>query len=627
MEGFVHLRRGLFRFLQYFFNLNFALAYISIHSRSKSVKRQKKQSPAVRGRNAAEDASTGKQSSPAPNAPAGFLRQNAGRLIILAAITFIAYIPAIGANYIWDDDHYVTQNHTLQSLEGMGRIWLEPEASPQYYPLVFSSFWLEHHLWGLNPAGYHVVNVLLHICVACFLFYVLEYLDVCGACLAALVFALHPVNVETVAWISERKNVLSGFFYMSSAVFFLRFLRAGDAPGNGYGNEQWRYYLAGMVLFICALLSKTVTCTLPVALIVALWWKRGRITRKEAFSLVPPLIVGAAMGLLTAWLERSHVGAQGAAWGLSIIGRFLVAGRALCFYMWKLLCPVNLIFNYPHWNVDERAWWQYLYPIAAAAVFLLLWLKRDRFGRGPLAASLFFAVTLFPALGFINVFPFRYSYVADHFQYLAGIGPIAFIAAAAYRMVSGYSPRKKRCLAAVAALVLVVLAGKTWVQGYAYADSWTLWNDTLRKNPESALAHNNIGSNLSRQGKHQEAMAHFTEALRIMPDSERAHYNLGVELALMGRTREAMQHYREALRIYPRDAQTLNNVGSILMQEGRSDEAIECWKRAVDEQPNYLGAHYNLMIAYKAIGDRESALREYARIKHLDPDYQGLLVF
>ena len=337
--------------------------------------------------------------------------------------------------------------------------------------------------------------------------------------------------------------------------------------------------------------------------------------------MVPPLIVGAAMGLLTAWIERSHVGAQGANWGISITGRFLVAGRALCFYMWKLLWPVNLIFNYPHWNVDDRVWWQYLYLISTAALFLLLWLKRDRLGRGPLAASLFFAVTLFPALGFINVFPFRYSYVADHFQYLASIGPIAFIAAAAYRMVSGYSQRKKRCFLAAAAVVLVVLAGKTWVQGYAYADSPTLWNDTLRKNPESALAHNNIGSNLSREGKHQEAIAHFTEALRIMPGSERAHYNLGVELASMGRTGEAMQHYREALRISPRDAQTLNNVGTILMEEGRSDEAIQCWKRAVDSQPDYIGAHLNLMIAYQATGDRESAMREYARIKDLDPDY------
>ncbi len=461
------------------------------------MKRQKKQSPAVRGRSAAGDASTGKQFPPAPDAPAGFLRQNAVRLIILAAITFIAYIPAIGGQYIWDDDLYVTQNHTLQSLEGMGRIWLEPGASPQYYPLVFTSFWLEHHLWGLNPAGYHIVNVLLHICVACFLFYVLQYLDVPGAWLATLVFALHPVNVETVAWISERKNVLSAFFYMLSAIAFLRFYGVGE-PGPSFSRKAakprkkkilsgWKtklrtassskgvnggeetpvassflflrgsscsdddpssrgnllYYCAGVLLFCCALLSKTVTCTLPVALVLVLWWKRGRVTRKEALSLVPPLFAGAAMGLLTAWLERSHVGAQGAAWGLSITGRFLVAGRALCFYMWKLLCPVNLIFNYPHWNVDERAWWQYLFPIAAAALFLLLWLKRDRFGRSPLAASLFFAVTLFPALGFVNVFPFRYSYVADHFQYLAGIGPIAFIAAAAYRAVSGYSPLQK----------------------------------------------------------------------------------------------------------------------------------------------------------------------------------------
>lgn len=585
------------------------------------MKRQKKQSSAIGGGCVAGDASTRKQSPQAADTRAGFLRQNAGRLIILAAITFFAYIPAIGGHYIWDDDQYVTQNHTLQSAQGLGRIWLEPEATPQYYPLVFSSFWLEHHLWGLNPAGYHVVNVLLHICVAGLLFYILQYLHVPGAWLAALIFALHPVHVETVAWISERKNVLSGLFYMGSAVFFLRFFRAGDAPGSDHGDEQWRHYLAGMVLFICALLSKTVTCTLPVALIVVLWWKKGRITRKEAFSMVPPIIVGAAMGLLTAWIERSHVGAQGANWGISITGRFLVAGRALCFYLWKLLWPLNLMFNYPHWNVDDRVWWQYLYLISTAALFLLLWLKRDRLREGPPGGLAFFAVTLFPALGFINVFPFRYSYVADHFQYLASIGPIAFIAAAAYRMVSGHSQRKKRCFLAAAAVVLVVLAGKTWVQGYAYADSPTLWNDTLRKNPESALAHNNIGSNLSREGKHQEAIAHFTAALRIMPGSERAHYNLGVELASMGRTGEAMEHYREALRISPRDAQTLNNVGTLLMVEGRSDEAIEHWKRAVDSQPDYIGAHLNLMIAYQATGDRESAMREYARIKDLDPDY------
>ncbi|MGO9376395.1 MAG: tetratricopeptide repeat protein [Syntrophobacteraceae bacterium] len=243
------------------------------------------------------------------------------------------------------------------------------------------------------------------------------------------------------------------------------------------------------------------------------------------------------------------------------------------------------------------------------------------FRAGPFVGLAFFAVTLFPALGFINVFPFRYSYVADHFQYLASIGPIAFIAAAAYRKVSVYSQRKKRCFLAAAAVVLVVLAGKTWVQGYAYADSWTLWNDTLRKNPESEIAHNNIGSDLSRQGKHQEAIAHFTEALRIMPGSVRAHYNFGVELALMGRTGEAMQHYREALRIYPRDSQTLNNMGTILMKEGKSDEAIQCWKLAVDARPEYVGAHFNLMTAYQVIGDRESAMREYARIKDLDPDF------
>ena len=368
------------------------------------------------------------------------------KISLLLAITVLSYTSALNCGYIWDDDSYVTENRNLTSVDGLVRIWTQPLASPQYYPLVFTTFWLERQGWGLNPFGYHLVNVLLHACVAGLLYYLLLCLEIPGAWLAALVFAVHPVNVETTAWITERKNLLSGFFYMLSAIALFRFYGVGRQPlsreaGSWSGHQKPRRKknqsqgkrgfpsdfdskgvdecaetpaVSSFLLRVlparltsvstivwagpCALLSKTVTCTLPVALLIVLWWKRGRIATWDALSLMPLFAVGAAMGLVTAWLERTHVGARGADWDLGFGYRVLVAGRALCFYAWKLLWPVNLSFNYEHWMIDGTIWWQYLYPLAAASVFIALWMAHGRIGRGPVAAALFFGASLFPAL-------------------------------------------------------------------------------------------------------------------------------------------------------------------------------------------------------------------------------------
>jgi tetratricopeptide (TPR) repeat protein len=588
------------------------------------------------------------------------------KVLLILGVTLLAYASALNGGYIWDDDLYLTDNNTLTSVHGLSRIWTVPHASPQYYPLVFTTFWLERHLWGLNPLGYHLVNVLLHACVACLLYYLLLSLEVPGAWFAALLFAIHPVNVETVAWISERKNVLSGFFYMLAAIALLKFYGLGGAekgqkepdnekpvpknlPQRRRGAEEnsaskksknnslvvrvenfssflrlsaplrWNLYFAGLLLFGCALLSKTVTCTLPVALLIVLWWKRGRVTRAEALSLTPLFVLGAGMGVLTAWLERTHVGAHGADWGLSLIERFLLAGRILCFYAWKLLWPVHLSFNYERWVVDSGVWTQYLYLPAVIAVMAALWAGRGRIGRGPLAAALFFVASLFPALGFFDVFPFRYSYVADHFLYLAGIGPITLAAAAASTYVLKHHGNRLMLFAGACVLVVMVLAVKTWRQGIIYADAWTLYNETLKENPGSPLAHNNIGSILSRQGRRQEAMAHFTEALKAQPNHEMPHYNLGVELAALGKIDEAIENYEEALRIRPDFERALNNLGSLLAQKGRLKEAVEHWTKAVEIDPDYTGAHYNLLLAYSQLGDSAAVRREYGRIKDLDP--------
>ena len=288
---------------------------------------------------------------------------------LLLLITLIAYIPAIQGGFVWDDNRYLTENQTLKSLQGLKKIWVNPNSTPQYYPLVFSTFWLEYRLWGLRPTGYHLVNVLLHALSTLLLYRLLLYLNLPGAWLAAAVFALHPVQVESVAWVTERKNVLSGFFYFASAFCLFRFF--GIAGEKKEKSGLW-WYCAGLLLFACALLSKTVTCTLPAAMLLVLWWKKDRLKGREVAALAPFFALGLLMGLATVWLEQQQVGAIGSEWNSSLGERFLIAGRALWFYLGKLVWPAELIFNYPRWQVDASVWWQYIYPAGGMFVVLLL---------------------------------------------------------------------------------------------------------------------------------------------------------------------------------------------------------------------------------------------------------------
>jgi len=502
-----------------------------------------------------------------------------GTLIVL--FVFLAYLPALRGGFIWDDDTYVTENATLHDLGGLQRIWFEASAEPQYYPMVFTTFWLEYHLWGLNPVGFHLINVLLHATAAILLWQVLLRLRIRGAWLAAVLFALHPIEVESVAWITERKNVLSAVFYFAAALAYLRFV--GLKESGGPNRLRWSWYLAALVLFVAALLSKTVTCSLPAALLLVSWWKKGRVPRVEILPLLPFFALGAGLGLMTAWIEKHYVGTQGAEWSLTFADRCLIAGRALWFYAGKLVWPAHLTFIYPRWNIEPGVWWQWLFPIAAAGVGAGLWLARRRIGREPLVAVLFFAGTLGPALSFVDVYPMRYSFVADHFQYLAGIGLIVLGAAVLNRV-----PR------VIPAMLVVLLGALTWQQAGIYRNPETLWRDTLAKNPDCWMAHNNLGLLLSDQGRIEEAMQHYHQSLQINPNNDEALYNLGVALAGEGRFDEAIENYRKAIQIDPNFGDALNNLGVALADEGRFDEAIKNYHRALQISPDFPRALNNL---------------------------------
>jgi hypothetical protein len=484
-----------------------------------------------------------------------------GAVIVLLVVA--AYVPALQSGYIWDDDVYVTNNPSLRSAEGLWSSWTHLNANVQYYPLVFTSFWLEYHLWQLAPAGYHAVNVALHLLNALLVWRILRQLGVPGGWLAAAVFALHPVHVESVAWITERKNVLSGFFYLGAMWTYLRFddaRRSTSSLGAGRTwSNVWALYALAALLFCCALLSKTVTAMLPVALLVIAWWKRGSLGKRDVMPLVPFLLVGAVMGSLTAWVERVQVGALGGDWDLSLIERFLVAGRAIWFYVGKLVLPANLTFSYPRWSIDAGTWWQFLLPASVIAATAVLYVTRDRIGRGPFAAAVFFIATLVPALGFFDVYPMRYSFVADHFQYLASLGPIvvvsSMLATAANRFTRAdvrFSARARRLMAlALVSPLLVTLAGLTWKQSSIYRNEETLWFDTIAKNPGSWMAYNNLGLYYFRQGEWGLALPRFRQSVTINPDNAEAHYNLALVLQGIGRDAEAESHFDTASRLRP----------------------------------------------------------------------------
>ena len=529
-------------------------------------------------------------------------------LLLLIAVIFV-YQPVWHGKPIWDDDAHLTPPG-LRSSQGLARIWIEPGATQQYYPLIHSIFWVEYKLWGDTTLGYHLINILLHAFSALLLWKILRRLQVPGAYLAAAIFALHPVCVESVAWISEIKNTLSGAFYLGAALVYLRFDR----------TRNWRFYFVTLGLFLLGLMSKTVIATLPAALLVVFWWQRGKLSwKQDVLPLIPFFLVGIGAGLFTAWVEWKFVGARGSGYNFSIIDRLLIAGRAIWFYLGKLVWPVDLAFIYPRWHVSQTVWWQYLFPITALLVSVGLWLLSRR-NRAPLAAWLFFVGTLFPALGFFNVYPFCYSFVADHFQYLAGIGPITLAAAGIAILFRTLMNKQQFLEPIVCGTLLLVLGVSSWRQSGMYTNIETLWRTTIAKNPNAFLAYNNLGNKLALQGKTPDAIAQFRRAIEIKPDYAEAHYNLAIVLDRQGKPDEAIDNYQKALEINPDFAAAHNNLGTALLNQGRLEEASEHYHQALDKDPAFAEAHSNLGFLLTKQGGTAEAIEEYRKAIELNPN-------
>ncbi len=540
----------------------------------------------------------------------------------LCAVVVLVYLPTIlHGGFIWDDPQHITANHTLRDLPGLLNLWIHPTSIPQYYPLVHTTFWIEYHLWGVHPAGYHIDNILLHALTAVLLWRALARLNVPGALIAAALFALHPIQVESVAWATERKNVLSAVFYLLS---FHAYLNWAGEDFSRPDRRQVKYLLA-MLLFVAALLSKSVTCSLPAAILLVIYWHNGRVRWRDVAPLIPFFIAGLAMALVTGTIERQHVGASGNEWNWSFGQRCLIASRALCFYVGKIFWPHPLIFIYPQWHelsITQHPW-LILFPAAVFAGILILWLGRSRLGRGPLVAGLFFAGTLLPALGFVNVFPMRYSFVADHFQYLASIGIFVLIGA----MLSHWHSTH-----AISLVVLITLSILTIRQQAMYRDALTLWRTTSEQNPSSWMVWGDLGdeyaerSNRDDESPAQRAQDHalatdaYARMLALAPDRGVSHWKWGITRESAGDPDGARREFEVALQLEPNAAPVLDSMGSVLIQLHKPQEAGDYFTRATHADPGYSLAHFHLGVALESAGDIDGAIHEYFAAFQANPD-------
>lgn len=501
----------------------------------------------------------------------------------LALLALFSYASSLSGGFLWDDDKYVVENAALTAPDGLKRIWLDPSASPQYYPLVFTTFRLERRLWGLDPRGYRAVNLALHLASAFLFWALLSHLGAPWPWFAAALFVVHPVHVESVAWVSERKNVLSGALALGSAWAYLR-----------------RLYVPAFLLFVGALFSKTVACSLPAALLVVLWWKHGRLKAADVVPLIPFFVVGLGFALVTAGLERTHVGAMGADWDLPASSRVLIAGRAVWFYVGKLAWPHPLAFIYPRWIVDPAQVWQWAFPAAALGLLAAM-----RARRGPLACALYFGGTLLPALGFFDVYPMRFSFVADHFQYLASLGPLA-LAAAGFARLEALKPR---AAPAAAGVLLALLAGTSFARGKAYRGLEGLWNDTLAKNPGCWMCLSNLGELCRKDGRRDAAVRYYERVLEQRPEHFMVRNDLGALLFARGDLMGAEEQLRKALALKPDLASARTNLGAVLYKQGRFAESVTELTSAVSLAPTSADARENLAAARAALGVKPARRR------------------
>ena len=537
-----------------------------------------------------------------------------GLLLILAVI--LVYQPVWFAGFVWDDDSAVTKNPCIVGPFGLKEIWTT--RAGQFFPLVLTTFWVEHALWGLAPLPYHLVNVLQQAICAVLLWRVLRSLQVPGAWLGAALWALHPVQVESVAWISEMKNTQSCVFYLLTILFFVRWLKARDLDGRT--GAGWDYGLT-LLFAALAMASKSSTVVLPVVLCLCAWWMEGKWHWRNLVRVFPVFFMSVVATALSMWSYIAGKPAIGdPQWARSWPQRVAASGDVIWFYLGKLVWPHPLITIYARWKIDADQWFSYLPLLGVIVVLFILWLKRETWLRPAFFAFAYFLVVLSPFLGLIDQAFWRLSFVEDHLQYLACMGPLALAGAGMVKLVNFIIQNKPWLQSTLGAGLLLILGGMSWQRAWAYESEETLWTDALAKNPDCWIGYNNLGAAFIQEGRLDDAIVQYHKALTINPNYDDASFGLGVALSQMGRMDAAMVQYHKALKINPNSVEAYINLGTALQQKGRLDEAIAQDQNALKINPNSTEAHNNLGDFLLQKGRLDEAIIQFQKALEINPN-------
>ncbi|HUB67608.1 MAG TPA: tetratricopeptide repeat protein [Candidatus Methylacidiphilales bacterium] len=529
-------------------------------------------------------------------------------LILAVALT---YTPVWQAGFIWDDDAFLTGNPCIIGPLGLREIWTTKAAD--ICPLTLTMVWVGHAFWGLAPLPYHLMNVLLHAACAVLLWRVLQNLNVPGAWLGAMLWALHPLQVETVAWVSELRNTQSCLFYLLSILFFVKWLRTEENRPVGY----WNYVLV-LVFTVLAIASKSSTVVLPVVLCLCAWWLKGRWQWHSVTAVAPLFFMAIVAGGISI-LTRAPRAGEAAEWVRPWPERIAAAGNVIWFYVDKLICPYPLIASYPPWQIDAERWTSYLSLLAAIVIFFILWLKRRTWAEPWFFAFAYFLAALLPVLGLAQMNASAHGLVADHLQYLAGMGPLALAGAGLARLAGYVAPEKWWRELALGAGILVIFGTWSWQRAWVFENKTAFWADTLGKNPACWVGYNDLGNILARTGHLDEAIAYYQEALAYNSNYPDALNNLGGALAQQGRMDEAVANYQKALEIDPDLADAHNNLGLALFQERQVDQAIAQYQQALKIDPNLSSAHYNDGVALARKGEMNEAIEQFQEALKINP--------
>jgi tetratricopeptide (TPR) repeat protein len=565
------------------------------------------------------------------------------RAALIATAAAIIYLPVLHGDWLWDDDIDITGNAITQSPTGWWTIWTEPGAEPDYYPIKATVQWAQWQLWGADTFGYHLTNLLLHILGAWLVWRLLSKFNLKFAWIGGLLFAVHPVNVESVAWIAELKNTLS----------LPPFLLAMCAWIDYEAQERKRDYALALGFFLVAMLCKTTLVMFPVVILLYAWWKRSRLGWCDLKISAPFFAISLALGLLTLFLQKGHISHVPSQQFGGFFFRWALGGEALAVYFFRCLWPMGLTLMAPKWAVDPLSTLAWLPWLGLGGLLAWFWTRRAGWGRHLLLGFGFFVINLAPFLGFISTGYMRFTWVMDHFLYLPIIGLIGLAAAGWDWLEARLALTARWSIRAAGAGAIILLTAESWSYAQTFTDQETLWTYTIRENPEAWLALNNLGEIYRRANRIPEAKDEFAKALRINPDSiearnnmgvvlwatgqaapameqfqaalkldptyAQAHYNMGVSLGNMGHLPEAMQEYNEALHYDPQYAPAHDNLGAALLQQGRIAEAQKELEAAMKIDPNAAHSHYNMGNLFLTIGKADEALAQYEKALQLDP--------